>query len=118
MKSGRKPSPDSTSPARTLPPNGEKRIRVGGQVQESNLLQRVDPVYPPLAMQARLQGIVRLNVTIGRDGHVENAELIAGHPLLIPAALDAVKQWIYRPTLLNGDPVVVRAVVDVPFKLP
>jgi TonB family protein len=104
-------------PAQT-PPNGDRRIRVGNEVQESNLLQRVDPVYPPLALQARVQGIVRFSVTIGRDGHVRNIELIAGHPLLVPAALNAVKQWLYRPTLLNGDPVDVAAVVDVPFRLP
>jgi len=99
------------------PSTGAKRIRVGGQVQQSNLLQSVDPVYPPLARQARIQGVVRFKVTIGKDGHVSNIMLVSGHPLLVEAAKDAVSQWIYRPTLLNGDPVEVTADVDVPFLL-
>jgi protein TonB len=81
------------------------------------LLQSVDPVYPPLARQARIQGVVRFNVTIGKDGHVSNITLVSGHPLLVAAAKEALQQWIYRPTLLNGDPVEVTATVDVPFLL-
>jgi len=96
---------------------GARRIRVGSQVQQSNLLQSVDPVYPPLAMQARIQGVVRFTVTIGKDGRVSNIRLVSGHPLLVEAARTAVSQWIYRPTLLNGDPVEVTATVDVPFRL-
>jgi len=96
---------------------GAKRIRVGSQVQQSNLLQSVDPIYPPLAMQARIQGVVRFSVTISKDGHVSNINLVSGHPLLVAAAKEAVQQWIYRPTLLNGDPVEVTATVDVPFLL-
>lgn len=99
------------------PSSGVTRIRVGAQVQQSNLAQSVDPVYPPLAMQARIQGVVRFNVTIGKDGHVSNITLVSGHPLLVQAAKDAVTQWVYRPTLLNGDPVEVTATVDVPFLL-
>ncbi len=98
--------------------NGVQRIRVGTAVQQSNLLQHLDPVYPPLARQARLQGVVRFNVIIGKDGHMANILLISGHPLLVPAAQEAVKQWVYRPTLLNGDPVEVATVVDVQFTLP
>jgi len=94
-----------------------KHIRVGSRVQQSNLLQSVDPVYPPLARQARIQGVVRFNVTISKDGHVTNIKLVSGHPLLVEAAKDAVKQWVYRPTLLNGDPIEVTATVDVPFRL-
>ena len=99
------------------PPNGVQRIRVGAAVQQSNLLQSVDPVYPPLAQQARIQGVVRLNVIIAKDGHISNITLISGHPVLVPAAQEAVKQWLYRPTLLNGDPVEVSTVVDVQFML-
>ncbi len=96
---------------------GEVRIRVGGELQQSNLIQRPVPPYPPAAKQARIQGLVRFNITIGKDGHVGNVTLISGHPLLVPAAQEAVKQWVYRPTLLNGDPVEVSTVVDVQFTL-
>lgn len=108
------PNPPATPTAST----GVKRIRVGGQVQQSNLLHSVDPVYPPLARQARIQGVVRFNVIIGHDGHVKTIQLISGHPLLVLAAQEAVRQWVYRPTLLNGNPVEVATVVDVPFTLP
>jgi TonB family protein len=97
--------------------SGVQRIRVGAQVQQSNLIQQVDPVYPPLARQARIQGLVRFNVIVGNDGHIRNIALINGHPLLVPAAQEAVKQWVYRPTLLNGDPVEVATTVDVNFML-
>jgi TonB family protein len=100
------------------PPSGVQRIRVGATVQQSNRLRYVDPVYPPLARQARIQGVVRFNVIIGRDGYVSNITLVNGHPLLVPAAQEAVKQWVYRPTLLNGDPVEVSTFIDVNFMLP
>ncbi len=92
-------------------------IRVGGQVQEQNLIAKVDPVYPPLAMQARIQGTVRFSATIGKDGRVSNLQLISGHPLLIEAAKTALLQWIYRPTLTNGNAVDVVTTVDVNFTL-
>lgn len=93
------------------------RIRVGAKVQEQNLITKIDPVYPPLAMQARLQGVVRLTVLIGKDGRVSDMELVNGHPLLVDAAKDAVRQWVYKPTLLNGEPVEVVTKVDVNFSL-
>lgn len=93
------------------------RVRVGAQVQERNLITMVNPIYPPLAMQARIQGVVRLAVVIGKDGRVSNMELVKGHPLLVDAAKDAVRQWVYRPTLLNGEPVEVATQVDVNFLL-
>ena len=65
------------------------------------------PIYPPLAKQARIQGVVRLNAIIGKDGTIQNLTVASGHPLLVPAALEAVKQWVYKPTLLNGEPVEV-----------
>ena len=95
-----------------------ERIRVGAQVQERNLITMVDPLYPPLAMQARIQGLVRFNVVIGKDGRVANMQLVSGHPLLVAAARDAVRQWVYKPTLLNGDPVEVVTEVGVNFTLP
>jgi TonB family protein len=111
-------APESAS-AITPADNSKKvqRIRVGAQVQQGNLIQQVPPVYPPLARQARIQGVVRFNVIIGKDGRVSQIVLISGHPLLVTAAQDAVKQWIYRPTLLNGEPVEVATVVDVQFML-
>lgn len=95
-----------------------KRIRVGGNVQAAKLIRSVPPVYPPLALQARIQGIVRFNTTIGRDGRVADAALISGHPLMVPAAQEAIKQYEYQSTLLNGEPVEVVTQVDVPFTLP
>jgi protein TonB len=93
------------------------RIRVGGNVQAANLIRRITPVYPPLAKQARIQGQVRFTAIIGKDGAIQNLQLVSGHPLLVPAAQDAVKQWLYRPTLLNGEPVEVVTQIDVNFTL-
>jgi TonB family protein len=104
--------------AKTAAGPAPERIRVGNMVQERNLITRVDPVYPPLAMQARIQGVVRFNVVIGKDGRVSNVTLVSGHPLLVTAARDAVRQWVYKPTLLNGEPVEVVTQVDVNFTLP
>lgn len=94
-----------------------KRIRVGGNVQATNLITKVQPVYPPLAKQARVQGTVRFTATIGKDGKVQNLDLVSGEPILADAAREAVQQWVYRPTLLNGDPVVVVTQIDVNFTL-
>ena len=93
-------------------------IRVGHNVQSSNLLKRVEPVYPPLALQARIAGTVRFNIIISTTGNVTRITVDSGHPLLIPAALEAVKQWTYRPTHLNGQPVEVQTTAEVEFKLP
>ena len=102
------------------PPSGssaQERIRVGGNVQQSNLIRKVDPVYPPLARQARIQGTVRFTAIIGRDGSVLNLQLVSGHPLMVEAARQAVMQWLYKPTLLNGQPVEVVTLIDVVFSL-
>jgi len=111
----------SAAPPPPPPPVEQKkaptRIRVGGQVQQANLIRQPKPIYPPLAKQARIQGVVRFNAIIGRDGTIQNLQLISGHPLLVPAAEEAVKQWLYRPTLLNGEPVEVATVIDVNFTL-
>ncbi len=92
-------------------------IRVGGNVQSVNLISKVAPVYPVLAKQARIQGVVSLTATISKEGAVQNLQVISGHPLLVPAALEAVKQWQYKPTLLNGEPVNVITQIDVNFTL-
>ncbi len=90
---------------------------MGGNVQQTMLVEQPHPVYPALAKQARIQGMVTLNAVIGKDGHVVNLAVVKGHPLLIQAALDAVKDWVYKPTLLNGSPVEVVTQIDVNFTL-
>ena len=94
-----------------------QRIRVGGNVQAANLIRKVQPVYPPLAKQARIQGTVRFTAIIGKDGTIQNLQLVSGHPLLVEAARQAVSQWHYKPTLLNGEPVEVVTQIDVNFTL-
>ena len=92
-------------------------LRVGGNVQSARIINRIQPLYPPLARQTRISGTVRLHAIIGKDGTIQSLEVISGHPLLQQAALDAVRQWRYQPTLLNGDPVDVDTTIDVIFSL-
>jgi len=94
-----------------------QRIRVGGNVQQANLIQKVQPVYPLQAKQDHVQGKVQFTVLIGKDGHIQTLTLISGEPVLADAAKDAVSQWVYKPTLLNGQPVEVLTQVDVNFTL-
>jgi protein TonB len=107
------PPPPPPPPKAVVP----QRIRVGGNVQAANLINQVRPVYPPLAKQARISGVVELSAIIGKDGRVQDLKVVRGHPLLVQAALDAVKNWVYRPTLLNGEPVEVSTTIDVNFTL-
>ena len=93
------------------------RIKVGGNVTAARLQNKVTPVYPPLARQTRISGTVRLHAIIAKDGTVQQLEVLSGHPLLVQSALDAVRQWRYQPTLLNGEPVEVDTTVDVIFSL-
>jgi periplasmic protein TonB len=95
----------------------QSRIRQGGNVQQAKLINQIKPNYPPLARQTRISGTVRLHAIIGKDGTVQSLTLESGHPLLVQAALDAVKQWRYQPTLLNGVPVEVDTTIDVVFSL-
>jgi protein TonB len=78
---------------------------------------RVSPVYPDLARRAGIEGAVRLAVVIAKDGRIAHIQVNTGHPLLIPAALEAVRQWQYQPTLLNGQPVEVRTDLELNFVL-
>jgi len=94
-----------------------QRIMVGGQVQEANLIRKVAPVYPPLAQSARIQGHVVLEAVIGKDGSVQELKVVSGHPMLAPAAMEAARQWQYKPTLLNGNPVEVTTQIDINFTL-
>jgi len=94
-----------------------KQIRVGGNVQAANLIKKITPVYPALAKSARIQGTVRFTAIIGKDGTIQNLQLVSGHPMLVQSATEAVKQWIYKPTLLNDEPVEVITQIDVNFTL-
>jgi TonB family protein len=108
--------PPPPSPGSTVMPPGA--IRVSGNMQAANLIQKVEPVYPPLALQARIQGIVKFNATIAKDGTIANLQIISGHPMLVQSAVEAAKKWLYKPTLLNGEPVEVVTNLDVEFALP
>jgi len=92
-------------------------LHVSSGVQMAKLVKQVIPVYPPLARNARIYGVVHLVGIIGKGGRIRNLQLIDGHPLLARAALDAVSQWIYKPTLLSGEPVEIICPIDVDFKL-
>jgi protein TonB len=92
-------------------------VRVGGQIKEPKKLRDIKPSYPDIAKQARVQGVVILECTISPQGKVTDVKVLRGIPLLDQAAIDAVKQWVYTPTLLNGVPVPVIMTVTVNFKL-
>lgn len=92
-------------------------IRVGGNVQQANLISTVTPVYPPEAKQDRVQGKVQLQIIIDKEGRVAEVSVLQGPDILVQAAVEAVRQWVYRPTLLNGEPVRVQTTVDVNFTL-
>ncbi len=94
-----------------------QRVRVSQGVSNGLLIRKVQPAYPPLARQARIQGQVLLQAQISKDGTIENLQLISGHPMLAPAAIEAVKQWRYKPYMLNGEPVAVDTQVVVNFTL-
>jgi TonB family protein len=100
-----------------LPVSGVQRIKVGGNVQASMIVQKVPPVYPQLAKSARVSGVVHLQAVIGKDGTVEELKSLGGPALLVQAAIDAVRQWVYRPTMLNGAPVSIETTIDVNFTL-
>jgi TonB family protein len=103
---------EEAPPARTMAP-----VRVGGAIREPRRIKNVTPLYPDIAKQARVQGIVILECTIGPRGNVTEVKVLRGIPLLDEAAVDAVRQWVYAPTLLNGVPVPVIMTVTVNFKL-
>lgn len=86
-------------------------------VTQGNIISQVQPQYPQLARQARIDGLVLLEAIIGTDGTIQNLRVITGHPLLAPAAEEAVSQWQYRPTMLNGEPVEVVTTISVTFSL-
>jgi len=117
-----------TQTGRTLPPvepphisqpaQQEKRpLKLSEGVLQAQLVSRIEPRYPPLALQTRQEGTVVLHAIISRDGRINAVEVVSGSPLFLQAALDAVRQWRYRPTLLNGEPVEVETTITVMFRL-
>jgi protein TonB len=110
-----KPSPPSTEDKTTENPT--KSVSVSQGVQMAKLIRKVKPEYPALAKAARISGVVHLIGVIGKDGTIQNLQLISGHALLARAAIEAVRQWVYRPTLLSGQAVEVIAPIDVNFTL-
>src|SRR5882762_4342300 len=107
--------PPIVQPAKAKPSSNP--IRQGGNVQAARLIKRVNPTYPPLAAQSHISGTVRLHAIIGKEGTVREVDALSGHPLLLQSAMNAVKQWQYKPTLLNGRPVEVDTTIDVEFNL-
>jgi protein TonB len=99
------------------PPPPAARHPPVSRMMEGNLIIRVQPAYPLLARQVRVQGLVVLRAVISRDGAIENLQVLSGHPMLVQAAVDAVRQWRYRPYVLNGEPVEVETEVKVNFIL-
>jgi protein TonB len=94
-----------------------QRIRVSSGVTQGLVIHKVEPAYPPIAKTARVSGTVILQAVISKEGTIENLRVISGHPLLTQSAVEAVKQWRYRPYILNGDPVEVETTVEVHFTL-
>ena len=94
-----------------------QRVRISPGVIKGLLSYRVEPTYPPLAQQARIQGVVVLTALIDKGGNIQHLQIVSGHPLLAPAAIEAVKQWRYKPFLLNGQAVEVETTVTVNFHL-
>jgi TonB family protein len=116
-----KPTDANSSPARTDAPDtstdSPKRIQVASGVTQGLILHRVSPEYPEIARQAGIAGAVILKAVISKEGTIEDLQVISGHPLLRGAAIDAVKQWRYRPYLRNGEPVEVDTYITVNFAL-
>jgi protein TonB len=102
-------APSAPAPAPAAPPasNNDSKAapKPGGQIQQAVLISKKDPEYPKIARQTGARGAVKLTATVGKDGRVKTVKVISGHPMLQAAAIEAVKQWIYKPTLLNGQPV-------------
>ena len=104
-------------PAPPAPDTSHRRIKTGGQVEAARLISRQDAIYPDLARRAGIQGDVVLHAIISTDGRILELRVVTGSPLLVRAAVDAVQQWRYKPTLLDGEPVEVETTITVTFIL-
>ena len=100
-----------------LPTVSVDRVRVSSGVASGNLINKVQPVYPPIARTNRIAGQVVLHALISKNGNIENLQVVSGHPMLTQSALEAVRQWKYKPYLLNGEPVEVETTIQVNFNL-
>jgi protein TonB len=109
--------PHIAMPPKLSPPEPARRIRISQGVSEGQKIYSPDPIYPKIARDARVQGVVILRAIISKTGQIQNLEVVSGHPMLVPAAIQAVKQWRYRPFLLTGEPVEVETGVTVTFHL-
>jgi len=98
-------------------PAAPARIKQGGEVTAASIITQTRPAYPALARQARIQGTVVLHAIIDKEGKVAQLEVVSGHPLLVQSAIEAVRQWRYKPTQLNGDPVEVDTTIQVTFTM-
>lgn len=107
-------------PARALDESqpSPSRVRIGGNVLAASLVQQVPPVYPQVAKDNRIQGVVVLEINVATNGTVSDAKVITGAPLLVQPALDAVRQWVYKPVLLNGHAFEAVSTVTLNFALP
>ena len=109
---------DAGSPADNNPPSkAPKQLSVSADVMAGNLLTKVLPEYPAEAKKARIQGTVVLSALIGKDGNIQSLRVLSGPNQLQQSSLDAVRQWTYKPYLLNGDPIEVKTTVNVVFSL-
>jgi protein TonB len=108
------PPPPPPAVKKEAPP---QRIKIGGAVVAASILHKTSPVYPQLAKSARVQGTVHLAAVIAKDGTIQELHSLGGPALLLQAAMDAVKTWVYKPTMLNGEPVQVETTIDVNFTL-
>ncbi len=109
----------SSTPTATFIPKLEpvKRVRVSQGVTKGMVLRKVEPAYPKLGLAARITGVVLLKAIISKEGEIKELQVVSGHPILVPAAIDAVRQWRYRPYLLNGEPVEVETNISVTFQI-
>jgi protein TonB len=111
------PPPPPKKEAPKPPPKPEGPLVVGGRVQSAKLIVHPDPIYPQIAKTARISGKVILQAVIGENGHIQELTVVTGHPMLQQAALQAVRQWVYQPTMLNEQPVKVSTTIEVNFTL-
>ena len=120
---GRDPAPPYQAPAPVapaVPPQASappEQTIVLGNVQAAKLIRQIPPVYPPLAIRARISGAVVLRLVVAGDGTVKDVSVISGNQFLTQAAMDAARQWLYKPTLLNGAPVEVLTEATINFRL-
>jgi protein TonB len=117
IEAPKRPADAAPTAAQKAAPAPVQQIKVSSTIQAARLIHRIDPIYPPLARQMRISGTVELVGVISTDGTIRELRVFSGHPLLVQAALNAVRQWAYQPTLLGGHPVEVITTISVIFRL-